>query len=152
MSSQKDVENIVKGCSGIKFKSNRQFGPIFWCVQGGATHGYTYTKRRTHANTQTHARTHARTHKHTHTHTHTHTHIHDYTISNRSLFPYLRHPRNVQGTIQYRPGTFSILSETLSCTSRIPKKRRRKALKGVRQVKRIRRFYSHYLIFPNVVI
>ena len=99
------------------------------------------------ARTQTHTRTHARAHARTHTHTHTHTHIHDYTISNRSLFPYLRHPRNVQGTIQYRPGTFSILSETLalSCTSRIPPPppKKKKALKGVRQVKRIRKFYSH---------
>ena len=51
--------------------------------------------------------------------------------------------------IKPAPGTFSILSETLSCTSRIPTKRgekkrkRKKALKGVRQVKRIRKFYSH---------
>ena len=28
MSSYKDVENIVKGCPGIKFKSNREFGPV----------------------------------------------------------------------------------------------------------------------------
>ena len=38
MLSYKDIENLVKGCPGIKFKSNREFGHLFWSVQGGATH------------------------------------------------------------------------------------------------------------------
>ena len=93
---------VVKGCPGIKFKSNRQFGPHFWSVQGGATnciHIHKTSHARTHARTHTH--THERTHVHTHTNTHTLTH--DYTISDRSLSPSLRHTRSFQGTIHVPP-------------------------------------------------
>ena len=77
------------------------------------------------AHAQNIARTHARTHAHTHTHTHTrshwytnpkrtracthtrariHTHhTHDYTISDRSLSPSLRHTRSFHRTIHVPP-------------------------------------------------
>ena len=114
MSSYKDVENIVKWCPGIKFKSKRDFGPLFKSVQGGATHWYTH--KTSHARKHSHARTRARTNTHTHTHTLTHA---------TTLFPIAlyfpisatREAFKVPST--YRPGTFSILSETISCTSRI---------------------------------
>ena len=145
MSLYKDVENIVKWYPGIKFKSKRDFGPLFKSVQGGATHWYTHTKRLTHANTRTHART------------HTHTHTHTTTLFPIALcFPISATREMFKVPSTYRPGTFSIRSETLSCTSRTHTHTHTHTHKwpstGVRQVKRIRRFYSHYLIFPNVVI
>ena len=64
MSSYKDIENIIKGCPGIKFKCNREFGPLFWWIQEGDTHWFI----RTHADTDTHSRKNARARAHTHTH------------------------------------------------------------------------------------
>ena len=110
MSLYKDVENIVKWCPGIKFKSRRDFGPLFKSVQGGATHWYKHKKRLTHANTHTHARTRARTN------THTHTHRQHYFQS--LCFPISATREKFKVPSTYRPGTFSIHSETLSCTSR----------------------------------
>ena len=54
MSSYKDVENIVKGCSGIEFKSNREFGPLFlvntrWCHTLIHTHITSHAYRHRHA-------------------------------------------------------------------------------------------------------
>ena len=82
-------------------------------------------------------RTHARTHTHTHIRTdtqtqnararaHTLARAHTHTTHTTTLFPIAlclplsatREAFKVPST--YRPGTFSILSETLSCTSRIP--------------------------------
>ena len=121
MSSYKDIENLVKGCPGIKFKSNREFGPLFWSVQGGATncihmHKTSHAHTHTHTQTRTHARTEERMYTHTHTHTHTRLHYFD-----RSLSPSLRHPRSFQGTIHVPPwylfyllrNPFLYLSDTL---------------------------------------
>ena len=76
---------------------------------------YTHAQNVARARTHTHGRTHVHTHKHTHTTT---------------LFPIAlclplsgtREAFKVPST--YHPGTFSILSETLSCTSRIPTNKR----------------------------
>ena len=71
------------------------------------THTHTHTQSRARAyalihKPNTHARvlTHSRAHVHT---THSHTHTHDYTISDRSLSPSLRHTRSFQGTIHVSP-------------------------------------------------
>ena len=85
------------------------------------------------AHTQTHTRMCARTNTHTHTHTHTQTHTHTTTLFPIcSMFPYLRHPRNVQGTIHVPPWyLFYPLRDPFLYLSDTHKKI---ALKGVRQV------------------
>ena len=119
----------------------------------------TCTKHRTHAHTHTHThthtfalihkpKTHARAHTHSRAHTHTpHTRLHYF----RSLCLPLSATREaftVPST--YRPGTVSILSETLSSTSRIPTN---KGLKNV--LDRYKEFANSFLtsfFCPNVAI
>ena len=79
---------------------------IIWGLKGRITcvlktpdHEQIYGRGPEHARTHTHERTHARKNACTHTQTHTN----DYTISDRSLSPSLRHSRSFQGTIQVPP-------------------------------------------------
>ena len=77
------------------------------------------------ARTQTHKRTLARTYvgTHEHTHTHTYTHTHTTTLFPVALcFPIYATREMFKVPSTYRPRIFSILPETLSCTSRIPTK------------------------------
>ena len=132
MSSYKDVENIVKDVQGSNSKATESSGLSFGRYKE-VPHIDTHTQNV--ARTQTHTRTHVRTNARTHTHTHTRLHYF------QSLcFPISATREMFKVPSTYRPGTFSILSETLSCTSRIPTQKM--ALKGVRQVQTIRKFFS----------
>ena len=94
----------------IKFKSNREFGPFFWSVQGDATnciHMHKTSHARRHTHTHTHARTEermytevphieshaqniARTQTQTQTHTHTHTHARTHARKNACTHTHTR--------------------------------------------------------------
>ena len=100
-------------------------------------HTLIHTHKTSHARKHTHARTHARTCARTNTHTHTHTH--DYTISNRSVS--LSPPP--EKCSRYHPRT--ALVPFLSSRRPFPVPLgypQKMALKGVRQVQRIRKFFS----------
>ena len=146
-------------------------------MKGTHTHARTRARTRTHTLTNTHARTHAHTHTHARTHTHVrsyalihksktherahthsrvhahtpHTHKHTTTLIPIALYLPLSATREaftVPST--YRPGTFFILSENLSCTPRIPTN---KGLKNV--FDRYKEFANSFLtgfFCPNVAI
>ena len=71
---------------------NRETGPLCFGQYKEVPHTDTHTQKKKN-------RTHANTHMHARTHIHTHSWLHHF----QSLFPSLRHPRNVQGTIHVLP-------------------------------------------------
>ena len=79
---------------------------------------YTHTLTHTHTHTRTHTYTHTHTHARTHARTHTHSHTHTTTLFPFALcFPIYATREMFKVPSTYRPGIFSILPETLSCTS-----------------------------------
>ena len=113
-----------------------------------AQHAHTHTQAHIHTPTRmfmltdTHMHTCMHTHMHTcmHTHTHAHTHTHTTTLFPIApCFPIYATREMFKVPSTYRPGTFSILSETLSCTSRIPTKN---GLKRCSTGTKIRKFFS----------
>ena len=137
-------------------KSNRQFGPSLLVGTRRCTkhrmHTHTHAHTHTHTHTHTHKTSHARKHTHARTHARAHARTHIYTTT---LFPIaLCFPVSATREMFKVPSSTALVPFPSSQRpfpvplgyhhpSPPSPQKKKEALKGVRQVKRIRKFYSH---------